>query len=224
MTTLKSIVDYFEYLHKHNAVYLWGANGDIITKKLTDKLYRLYGSKTYDKDYYETKLMDGLGKMGADCSGAFYKVSCFDTTAQGYYDKCKVKDSILKMPKDMPCQVFKRSLTGKITHIGMYLGNGYTIEMKSSKDNCVKQKLNPLRWTHYGIPGWVSNPYPIPTRTIYKGVKGEDVKWLQWELDIDVDGSCGKQTDEAIRKFQSIRGLVVDGRCGGKTRLELLKR
>lgn len=32
-----------------------------------------------------------------------------------------------------------------------------------------------------------------------------------------LDGSCGSQTDAAIRAFQSVNGLVVDGSCGGKT-------
>lgn len=247
--TDKQLLEWFEYLYQSKAIYLWGANCEKITRTLTDKLFKQYGSKTYDKAYYDNKFKEGNGKIGADCSGSFYAVSGFDTTAEGYYNKCTVKGSILKLPRNKICQVFHRNASGKITHIGLYCGNGYTIEMKSSKENCVKEKLNPLRWTYYGIPDWVedvkANPYPEPDRTIYYDTvnkkivcKGEDVKWVQWELIEDgitevlldgkkkkltVDGECGKITDAAIRTYQKKHGLVVDGKCGPATRKEMKK-
>ena len=73
-----------------------------------------------------------------------------------------------------------------------------------------------------------ANPYPVPTQTIkyVKGnttMKGDDVKWVQWELreagyDIEIDGSFGPLSDEALRAYQAQHGLVVDGKCGPKTR------
>ena len=53
------------YIRK-KAIYLWGANSEIITKALVDKLYKIFGSKTYDKKYYDDKLKEGIGKIGAD--------------------------------------------------------------------------------------------------------------------------------------------------------------
>lgn len=221
------VLAYFENLYKNKAVYLWGANSEIITKELTDKLYRIFGDKTYNKAYYDNKFKEGAGRVGADCSGAFRPISGFDTTAQGYYDLCKEKGSISKLPLSKVCLVFKRNLSGRMTHIGLYCGNGYTIEMKSSKDNCVKEKLKKSRWTHYGIPAWIeyhkTNPYPEPKRTIYKGCQGEDVKWVQWHLGIEVDGNAGSGTDKAIREFQKKNGLVIDGRCGPATREKMKK-
>ena len=38
---------------------------------------------------------------------------------------------------------------------------------------------------------------------------------------LEIDGSCGNGTDNFIRDFQKENKLVVDGRCGGKTRREL---
>ena len=52
----RRVVEYFENLHKKKAIYLWGANSEIITKNLTDKLFKIFGSKTYDKKYYDDKL------------------------------------------------------------------------------------------------------------------------------------------------------------------------
>ena len=228
----RKVVEYFENLYKNKAIYLWGANSEIITKTLTDKLYKTFKSATYTKKYYDNKLKEGIGKIGADCSGAFKPISGFDTTAQGYYDKCKTKGKIGQLQLAKVCLVFKRNLVGRMTHIGLYCGNGYTIEMKSSKDNVHNEKLKKSRWTHYGIPYWIEeplvNPYPKPTRTIFKGCKGEDVKNVQWELarhgyNLEIDGSCGNGTDNFIRDFQKKNGLVVDGRCGGKARRELKK-
>jgi peptidoglycan hydrolase-like protein with peptidoglycan-binding domain len=247
--TNKQLLEWFEYLYQSKAVYLWGANSEKITKKLTDKLYDVFKSKTYDYEYYANKFKEGENRIGADCSGSFYPISGFDTTAEGYYNHCAVKGGIYKIPKDKVCQVFKKNLSGKITHIGLYCGNGYTIEMKSSKDNCVKEKFNPLRWTHYGIPDWIdyvkANPYPIPDRTIYYDTvykkvvcKGEDVKWVQFELIEDgitevlldgkkkkltIDGSCGKITDAAIKIYQYKHRLSIDGRVGPKTISEMNK-
>lgn len=238
--TNKQLLEWFEYLYQSKAIYLWGANGERITKKLTDKLFSWFGSEDYPRPYYDNKLMDGNGRIGADCSGSFYPISGFDTTAEGYYKRCAVKGSILKLPKDKICQVFKKGISGRITHIGLYCGNGYTIEMKSSKDNCVKQKFNPLRWTYYGVPDWVdyvkANPFTEPTDTVYLGVKNPTVKWVQWELIEDgityviidgkkkkltIDGLCGKITDAAIREYQRKHGLLIDGKVGPKTRDEM---
>jgi hypothetical protein len=222
----RKVVEYFENLHKNKAIYLWGANSEIITKNLTDKLFKIFGSKTYDKKYYTDKLIEGIGRIGADCSGAFKPLSGFDTTAQGYYDRCRESGLITKLPLSKVCLVFRKNLVGRVNHIGLYCGNGYTIEMKSSKANCVKEKLKKSRWTHYGIPLWIeypkTNPYHEPVRTIFKGCRGEDVKWVQWNLakhyNLEVDGSCGSGTDKAIRDYQKKHGLTVDGKVGAKTR------
>lgn len=73
------------------------------------------------------------------------------------------------------------------------------------------------------------NPYPVPTRTIYRAtptLTGEDVKWVQWELiqaghSIDLDGRFGPASDKALRAYQQAHGLEVDGRCGPATRASM---
>lgn len=71
------------------------------------------------------------------------------------------------------------------------------------------------------------NPYPVPRRTMKKGARGEDVKWLQWELadrgySCAVDGSFGPGTKEALMAYQVSAGLVPDGSCGPATRKALM--
>lgn len=225
------VVEWFEKLHKEKALYLWGANGEVINKSLIDKLYKTFKSKKYDYEYYYNwKLKDGLGKYGGDCSGAFFPMRGKDLTAKGYYNECKVKGRIAEMPKYKICLVWNKNLT----HIGLYCGNRYTIEMKSSNDNCVKQKLKTSRWYYYGCPDWIE--YTLDdwiaklqklidakvdniagketlskTPTIKKGSKGEVVRLVQERLETEynisvgksgVDGSCGGDTVKAIKKFQ----------------------
>lgn len=96
---VNEVVSYFEKLYTNKAIYLWGANGELITKELCDKLFKTYGSSTYNRQYYDNKLKEGSGCIGADCSGAMCPVSGFDTTAQGYYNKCITKGNIASIPR-----------------------------------------------------------------------------------------------------------------------------
>lgn len=71
------------------------------------------------------------------------------------------------------------------------------------------------------------NPYPIPTRVLKKTIpcmKGNDVRWLQYELDIDIDGVFGPKTQKAVISFQQHHHdkLVVDGKVGEATRYMLI--
>ncbi|WMC93166.1 GH25 family lysozyme [Kineothrix sp. MB12-C1] len=154
-TKVNNIIQHFENLYKNKAIYLWGANAEIITPALCDKLHKTYGNSTYNKTYYENKLKEGLGRIGADCSGALFPVSGFDTTAQNYYSKCYEKGVISSLPRNKACLVFKGSSASAINHVGFYCGNGHVIEMKSSKDNCVKATLDGNGWKWYGIPTWI---------------------------------------------------------------------
>lgn len=68
----------------------------------------------------------------------------------------------------------------------------------------------------------ITNPYKKPTKLLKKGSKGEDVKWLQYELNkygakLKVDGDFGNLTLNAVKQFQYKYNLVVDGIVGPKT-------
>ena len=68
--------------------------------------------------------------------------------------------------------------------------------------------------------------YPIPARTLRKGCKGEDVKWLQQQLNaggagLAIDGIYGPVTDSAVKAYQLRHGLAVDGITGPATRKAL---
>lgn len=68
--------------------------------------------------------------------------------------------------------------------------------------------------------------YPVPTRTLKRGMKGEDVKWLQTELSKrnysvgEIDGVYGAKTQGAVVDFQTT--IYVDG-IASKEIIERLK-
>jgi len=77
-------------------------------------------------------------------------------------------------------------------------------------------------YKYYGF----TKAYPEPAGNIKNGDRGDGVKWLQEKLNIhgytlDVDGIFGKQTLKAVKDFQTVRGLVIDGVVGVKTKENL---
>jgi len=53
------------------------------------------------------------------------------------------------------------------------------------------------------------------------GSRGDAVKKLQQDLDIDADGIFGQGTKKAVMDFQEANGLVADGMAGPKTLAKL---
>ena len=72
-------------------------------------------------------------------------------------------------------------------------------------------------------------PYSEPTKDIAFGARGNNVRWLQWQLNkaagekLAVDGIFGALTKAAVLRFQKKKGLVQDGIVGPKTRTALKK-
>ena len=89
------------------------------------------------------------------------------------------------------------------------------------------------RWEHdLFLSGTEDKPggnlYPVPSKTLRKGSKGDDVRWLQYELNtlgyrLIIDGRFGVNTENAVKEFQHYNGLTVDGIVGSKTVSELIK-
>ena len=227
MVSEKQFKNHYENLYSKGAIYVWGANCQTITKELMDKLYASYGSKTYNKSYYSNKLAEGKGKIAADCSGSALPLSGVDRTAKGYYNDCVRKGSIKHIPTDKACFVFNANFT----HIGAYMGNGYTIEMRSSKLNVYKEKLNKSRWAYYGIPSFVSYPETEVSSVSGISIKNPIIAYIQkwvnstFDFSIAVDGVFGNETKSALCKcLQKTlnsdfgKSIAVDGVFGSKTK------
>lgn len=96
----------------------------------------------------------------------------------------------------------------------------------STECDSVLYYINKYKLTQYDdIPDIVKvgeNPYNLSVTLIKKGIRGESVKWLQYELNrhdnkLAVDGVYGNKTFEAVRTYQKQNGLVVDGIVGKNT-------
>lgn len=88
------------------------------------------------------------------------------------------------------------------------------------------------KWEHDlflsdGVEKRTGNPYMAPQKNLRMGSKGNDVRWLQYELTqagygIIIDGIFGSKTDKCVRDFQIQNGLQADGIVGPLTRAALI--
>lgn len=67
------------------------------------------------------------------------------------------------------------------------------------------------------------NGYPVPQRTLKKGMQGDDVKWVQAILksvgyNVGITGYFGSATQKAVKKFQKACGLSETGIVNERTR------
>ena len=72
------------------------------------------------------------------------------------------------------------------------------------------------------------NPYREPLVNVKFNSRGNNVRWLQFELNrygyrLVVDGIAGEKTITALKDFQAKHGLKPDGICGPLTRAALEK-
>lgn len=138
---------YCKWMYSSGALYVWGADCEVITSELLDTLKRRFGTKHYQT----VRIENAEGKIGADCSGFLKPLSGHDNTAAGYYKECTKKGDVTKMPKDKMCLVF-RTEEGIIVHVGIYMGDGTTYEMYNG---CEHKEFNEKKWDFYGIPDWI---------------------------------------------------------------------
>lgn len=179
MKTQDEVINYCNALYLSKALYIWRFNGEIITSQnIQDHYHEEYHSNPnsqYGSNYYTKKYQEAMARggsvWGADCSGMLHPLSGIDNTAQGYYSSCTTKGVISNIDKSKVCLVFKSNGT-TMHHVGVYCGNGYTIEMESSDTNCVKRELSKGTWTHFGEPNWIkyNDNNDIIKDTAIKGV------------------------------------------------------
>ena len=87
--------------------------------------------------------------------------------------------------------------------------------------------LNLTQYDNFSSVLRVGNPYPVPDKNIKYNSRGNDVRWLQWQLNkvgnykLIVDGIAGALTIGALTDYQRTHGLQPDGICGPLTRASL---
>ena len=242
MFTGKQLAEFCEefYRHKDHWAYWYGTYGNQCTQKKYESKKKQY------PDHYGSSRTSGYmkdiekGRRCADCVGmikAFFWTSgrydtdpkygvngCPDKSANGMIELCKVTGAISTIP-DIPGVVVWTN-----GHIGVYIGGGYTIEMRGFDYDCVKRKVKDGPWKKWGKLPMLSydeapepEPVPKPTklgdRDLKKGCEGADVKELQNGLmklgyalpNYGADGDFGSETEKAVKQFQLAHSLPDDG-------------
>lgn len=234
MLTGKGLAEYAA--GKVGTPYFYGAKMEILTNSLMATMHRLYPGTVTDSYMSKAKIRGQVGRINVDCSGLIgaYRGKQIGSSQlyQTAYTRLSVKD-------------YQRWADGVVCwrsgHVGVFSkenGKCYVYEAKGIDYGTVRSTFNPSKWS-YGLTfkdidytytepvqdkTWkASNPFPEPSKAVKRGMKGNDVKWVQFELSeagytLDVDGDFGQITDSALRDFQRSCKIEVDGICGSVTR------
>ena len=248
MFTGKQLAAYCEeiYRNKDHWCYWYGTYGKKCTKSLYESKKKQYPSH-YGSDRTSGYMKDiEAGRRCADCVGmikSFFWTGgkydtdpkyatnhCPDVSANGMIALCKEQGAIRNMP-DVPGLVVWKS-----GHIGVYVGNGHTVEMRGFAYDCVRRKLKDGPWVKWGkLPmlDYSDNSAPSVDATpqgLHRGDYGSAVYAMQtallnWRSDClpmyGADGEFGGETENAVKAFQEARGLKPTGVYDEATRAAL---
>ena len=241
MFTNLMLAAYCEQVYAAKWVYWYGTCGYDCTTSLYNRKKEQYpGHYTSSRESgYKADIR--AGKMCADCVGmiksffwkggkldgknVYQSNNCPDKSANGMYELCKEHGKIATIPEIPGLVVWKSG------HIGVYIGNGYTIEERGFAYDCVKRKVSEGPWTHWGklpesmliyVDGIASaeeHIFALGERTLQNGCTGADVKEMQealLKLDYPLpkygaDGDYGTETQTAVSAFQADNGLEATG-------------
>lgn len=177
-----------------------------------------------------------------DCSGYgmnwLYnkkRIAPSDMTANGMKGKCRLIDKSDLKRGDWVFRTYKSGENkGKAYHIGYVVDDKlYVVEAMGRDDGVVKRAFDSNYWNTYGRPSYFADEideelsYRIVFTRVLKKVspmmRGDDVMALQVLLneatgaDLAVDGIFGSETERAVREYQTLKGLKVDGKAGENT-------
>ena len=182
MFTGKQLAEYCEemYKNKDHWCYWYGTYGNQCT------LSKYESKKKQYPEHYGSSRKSGYmkdieqGRRCADCVGmikSFFWTGnrydtdpkygtngCPDKSANGLFDMCKETGDIKTIP-DIPGIVVWKS-----GHIGVYVGNGYTVEMKGFNNDCRRNKVTDGPWKKWGKLPMLSYEEPKPEPSEYRHV------------------------------------------------------
>lgn len=200
-----------------------------------------YGQKVHDC----VGLIKGYLWCDTPDSEPIYKAAQ-DVAVGGLFMACPENGSIDTMPELPGVCVFMRDMS----HVGVYIGDGYVVEATGHARGVVKTKLAGRGWALWGKPRWISYTDAAtpaqPAQTTMQatasvltvtglpllryGDKGECVRSAQMLLigrgyscgRCGEDGEIGQDTFNATVAYQRACGLQQDGIIGAQTWARLI--
>ena len=216
--------------------YWWGTFGQTATASLLAEKRAQYPGY-----YTASDFTSQLGRRVHDCVGMIKGYLWSDTPASppvykaaqdvnvpGLYNRCSRRGTLSGMPDVPGVCVFMASMT----HVGVYVGDGWVIEARGHAYGVVKTKLKDRGWGLWGMPDWIEYgsadaAAPVKVKVdaveLRRGCSGSAVKKLQILLNGlgyncgHVDGEFGEMTEWAVKSYQVHFGLVNDGIAGAQT-------
>ncbi len=140
----------------------------------------LYKSKKEQyPDYYTADdFASQYGKRVHDCSGLIKGYlwsdsptgtptynSSQDKSASGLYSAAKTKGKIATIPDTPGLLVFKGTAVSKITHVGVYGGDGYVYEAKSHSTGVCKTAYKASDWNYWAQCSYITDDTADATAT-----------------------------------------------------------
>ena len=160
MLTGKMLAEYCEKVYAQKWVYWYGTYGQRCSSSLYANKKAQYPSHYTSERALGYQQDIAAGKRCADCVGLiksfFWKNGdpdaepkygsngCPDTNANGMIAKCSETGAIATIPEEPGLVVWKDG------HIGVYVGNGWTVELKGFAYDCQRNKLSAGPWKKWG--------------------------------------------------------------------------
>ena len=217
--------------------YFFGAKMQILTNEYMAVMHKAYPGTVTDSYMAQAKRQGQVGKVNTDCSGLIYGYTRRNYGSAQLYSMAYTRLAVSDHASWANGVVVWRS-----GHVGVFYrenGKEYVVEAKGINCGVVISDFDANKWMKGLTFSWMSysyetnvvsnatwkqsNPYAEPSAIVKKGMKGDAVRWVQWELkeagyNLAVDGIAGPITDNAIRAFQKSCKIAVDGKVGPITR------
>ncbi len=182
---------------------------------------------------------DGKGKQAYDCAQLTLNAmrQAEITLVSGansqwlrtaFVQRGEIKD----MPRNLLSLVYREDSDGKKHHTGLYFGDGTVTHAKGHNYGVVREPLESVQLTHYGLPAGLYSAEELRAAgidpglnlpTLRRGSRGKLVEQLQKVLSfllsqpLAADGIFGEKTETAVKAFQKAAGLTKDGVVGPQT-------
>lgn len=224
---------------KKGTPYFYGSKMKVLTENFMKSMHAQYPSIVTKAYMALARAKKQVGRINVDCSGLISAFTLHMLGSAQLYSQ-----AYARLPINTWSSWAKGVVVWREGHVGVYLGNSKVAEAKGINYGVVITDITKGNWTCGLTFSWIDytytnpvsptvitykqpNPYAVPARTLKKGLTGQDVKWLQYELvesgyKLTIDGDFGNKTYNALIKFQKSAKLVVDGKAGPATRKSLI--